>query len=164
MGQTNIFNVTGMISGIFSNHKGMLGNLLGGFIVILIGVSLLGPIAQELNNVANCNSTLLDTNLSSLSPEGSTDSFGGGGANRFGGYDGEVKHKTFLQSVADTSLIKTDKSILNPDCVPIVEGTWGATMLKLVPGFFALAIMVAAMAMIYAALRSGGMLGGGVDI
>lgn len=161
--QTNTFNVTGAIASLFflSNKKGMIGNLIGGFIVILIGVSLMGPIAQEMSNIVNCNSTLL--NISTGDPQGSTDSFGGGGSNHFGGYDNTIAHKTFLQSVADTSLIKSDKSILNPDCEVLTGAS--ATVLQIVPLFFALGVMGAAIAMIYGSLRSGGLIGGlGTDL
>ena len=147
------------IIGSFNNHKrGMLGNLIGGFVVILVGASLMGPIAQEINNAADCMDSNLSIALASGSPEGSTDSFGGAGSNHFGGYDGKVKHNTFIDAVASTSVVKTNKSILNPDCTPMAEGSWGRTIVQIVPGFFALAILGMAIAMIYASLRNTGMI------
>lgn len=97
-------------------------------LVIIIGMSIIGPVAQELKNAA-CSSNesipfLLtvpapSTDISSIPPEGTTDSFGGAGSNRFGGYDGKVKHSSFLDAVASTSIVKTDKSVLNPDCAQL---------------------------------------------
>jgi len=76
----------------------MIANLIGGFVSILVGVSLIGPIAQEVNTVAGANSAL--TNASS----------------------------------------------------------WGSTVLKLVPGFFALGILGIGLAVTYASLRQAGVL------
>jgi len=76
----------------------MIANLIGGFVSILVGVSLIGPIAQEVNTVAATNSAL--SNASS----------------------------------------------------------WGATVLKLVPGFFALGILGIGLAVTYASLRQAGVL------
>ena len=145
-------------SGIMRNKKGMLGNIIGGFIVIMIGFSLMGPIAQELNNALDCNGTSM--NISIGIPDGATDSFGGGGSAHFGGYDGTVKHNKFVDAIASTSLLKTNESVLNPDCVPILPGSATATLIKIVPGFFALGIFGIALGMIYTALRSGGLIGG----
>ena len=143
--------------GLISNKRGMLANLIGGFVVILVGVSLMGPIAQEINNAADC----MDSNLSMMinAPEGSTDSFGGAGSsNHFGGYTGEVKHNGFVDAIASTSMVKSNKSILNPDCTPMAEGSWGRTMLQILPAFFALAILGMAIAMIYSSLGNAGMI------
>jgi len=74
----------------------MIANLLGGFISILVGVSLIGPIASEINTAAG-SGTNLSTNTS-----------------------------------------------------------WGATVLKLVPGFFALSILGIGVAITYSSLRSAG--------
>ena len=149
--------IVSMLSlGLVNNKRGMLANLIGGFVVILVGVSLMGPIAQEINNAADC----MDSNLSIVSgtPEGSTDSFGGAGSNHFGGYDNTVKHNGFVDAIASTSLVKSNKSLLNPDCTPMAEGSWGRTIVQIVPGFFALAILGMAIAMIYASLRNTGMI------
>lgn len=159
--QISSFNVTAFAIAILSmmnpfngSKKGMLGNLIGGFIVILIGVSLIGPIAQEINNAADC----MESN-NSLIPEGSTDSFGGAGSsNHFGGYDNTVKHNGFVDAIASTSLVKSNKSLLNPDCIPLEAGSWGRTMMQIVPAFFALAVLAAGLALAYSSLRSGGMI------
>jgi hypothetical protein len=151
-------NVTGMlIAFLFNSKKAMLGNLIGGFIVILIGVSLIGPIAQELANAADCmdGNINIEGNLStSEAPKGETDSFGGAGSTQFGGYDNKVKHKSFTESIAATSLYKTDKSILNPDCTPMPEGSWGRTILTIVPAFFALAILGIGLGVLYSSLKN----------
>ena len=158
-------NVTGIVTSMFlflsfnGSKKGMIGNLIGGFVTILVGVSLIGPIAQEINNVANCQASNFSIgSLSTESPEGITNSFGGGGANHFGGYDGEVKHNSFTETLASTSIVKTNKSFINPDCIPLEEGTWGATMLKIVPAFFALGLLAAGLGVAYSGLRNSGMI------
>jgi len=76
----------------------MIANLIGGFVSILVGVSLIGPISQEVNTVAATGSSL--TNASA----------------------------------------------------------WGATVLRLVPGFFALGILGIGLAVTYASLRQAGVL------
>lgn len=45
----------------------MIANLIGGFVAILIGVSLIGPVSTTIND--GCNTS---TNLSSLAPWGGT--------------------------------------------------------------------------------------------
>lgn len=72
----------------------MIANLIGGFISILIGVSLVGPLATEVNNAAT----------------------------------------------GDLSLVSS----------------WGASVLKLVPGFFALGILGIGIAVTYSSLRQAG--------
>ena len=74
----------------------MISRLIGGFVAILVGVSLIGPVADEVANVAGTGSAL--TNASS----------------------------------------------------------WGATVLKLVPGFFALGILGIGIAVTYGSLRDAG--------
>jgi hypothetical protein len=76
----------------------MIANLIGGFVSILVGVSLIGPISQEVNSASVSGSAL--SNASS----------------------------------------------------------WGATVLKLVPGFFALGILGIGLAVTYASLRQAGVL------
>ena len=77
------------------NNK-MIANLIGGFVAILIGVSLVGPVASEVNTAA-----------------------------------------------------ATDGNLYNAT-------QWGATVLKLVPGFFALGILGIGVAVTYASLRTAG--------
>jgi hypothetical protein len=74
----------------------MINRLIGGFIAILIGVSLIGPIATQVNTA-----TVATANLSQMSP-------------------------------------------------------WGATVLNMVPGFFALGILGIGIATTYGALRDAG--------
>ena len=74
----------------------MISRLIGGFVSILIGVSLVGPISSEVQNA-----TAATANLSVVTP-------------------------------------------------------WGATVLKLVPGFFALGILGIGIAVTYGSLRDAG--------
>jgi hypothetical protein len=74
----------------------MINRLIGGFVAILIGVSLIGPIATEVNTAAAAN-----THLSNAS-------------------------------------------------------AWGSTVLKMVPGFFALGILGIGIAITYGSLRDAG--------
>ena len=74
----------------------MINRLIGGFVAILIGVSLIGPIASSVNTASVSTS-----NLSILS-------------------------------------------------------SWGSTVLKMVPGFFALGIMGIGIAITYGSLRDAG--------
>jgi hypothetical protein len=74
----------------------MIANLIGGFIAILVGTSLIGPVADE------CTQAAVSTgNLTAVS-------------------------------------------------------SWGATVMKLVPGFFALAILGIGVAVTYQSLRQAG--------
>lgn len=74
----------------------MIANLIGGFVSILIGVSLIGPIAQQVNLVA-----------------------------------------------------QTGGAVYN-------SSTWGASVLLMVPGFFALGILGIGIAVTYSSLRQAG--------
>ena len=74
----------------------MIANLIGGFVSIIVGVSLIGPVADEINTTANYGSALV--NVSS----------------------------------------------------------WGATVLNMVPGFFALGILGIGIAVTYSSLRQAG--------
>ncbi len=74
----------------------MISRLIGGFVAILLGVSLIGPIAQEVNTAASATSNLT------------------------------------------------------------LNTSWGATVLKLVPGFFALGILGIGIAVTYGSLRDAG--------
>ena len=74
----------------------MIANLIGGFISILVGTSLIGPVAEEVN----------------------------------------------------TAAVSTGNLSLNT--------SWGASVLKLVPGFFALAILGVGIAVTYTSLRQAG--------
>ena len=74
----------------------MIANLIGGFVSILVGVSLIGPVSEQVNTAAVTNGDLYNSS------------------------------------------------------------TWGATVLKLVPGFFALAILGIGIAVTYTSLRQAG--------
>lgn len=74
----------------------MINRLIGGFVAILIGVSLIGPIAIEVNSAASTSGNLYNSS------------------------------------------------------------TWGATVLKMVPGFFALGILGIGIAVTYGSLRDAG--------
>lgn len=74
----------------------MISRLIGGFVSILIGVSLVGPISEQVNTAAATNGNLYNS------------------------------------------------------------ASWGATVLKLVPGFFALGILGIGIAVTYGSLRDAG--------
>jgi len=76
----------------------MIANLIGGFVSILVGVSLIGPVSAQVQEVSATGSAL--TNATS----------------------------------------------------------WGATVLRLVPGFFALGILGIGLAVTYSSLRQAGVL------
>ena len=93
----------------------MIANLIGGFVSILVGVSLIGPIADVVNTTASgVNST-----------GAACTAYNQGGAT---------------------------------NCQLFISSSWGATVLKLVPGFFALAILGVGLAVTYASLRQAGVL------
>ena len=75
----------------------MIANLIGGFISILVGTSLIGPVSEEVNSATNA----FTANLSN-------------------------------------------------------QSSWGASVLQLVPGFFALAILGIGVAVTYTSLRQAG--------
>jgi hypothetical protein len=74
----------------------MIANLIGGFVAVLVGVSLIGPISTEVNTAAVTNGALYNAS------------------------------------------------------------TWGATVLNMVPGFFALGILGIGIAITYSSLRQAG--------
>jgi len=94
----------------------MISRLIGGFVSILIGVSLIGPISSEVVTAAEA------TNSS-----GHCVSTGGSPA---------------TSSAAGCQLYQS--------------AGWGATVLKLVPGFFALGILGIGIAVTYGSLRDAG--------
>ena len=74
----------------------MIANLIGGFIAIIVGTSLIGPVSTEVNTASATGSALANSS------------------------------------------------------------SWGATVLKLVPGFFALSILGFGVAITYTSLRQAG--------
>ena len=91
----------------------MIANLIVGFISILIGVSLIVPIAKQVNTVG-----------------GSTNATGGA---------------CLSTETAGSSY-----------CQVFLSSSWGATVLQLVPGFFALGILGIGIAVTYSSLRQAG--------
>lgn len=124
----------------------------------MVGVMLLPTIAQEIDNVLNCsNTTNITTNISNEKPYqepiGSTDSFGGGGAGQFGGYDGKV-HKSWASNYA---IIKSDTSFTGACINSATMDPAMISMLKMMPLIFALTIGAVAF-MTISNLRDGGMI------
>ncbi len=93
----------------------MIANLIGGFVAILIGTSLVGPVSTEVNTAA-----------------GSTNATG----------------STCTEAV--------DGGVAGANCQLYLASQWGATVLKLVPGFFALGILGIGIAVTYSSLRQAG--------
>jgi hypothetical protein len=91
----------------------MINQLIGGFVAILIGVSLIGPIATTVADVAST------TNASGATCTWAIDS----------AYE---------------------------PCALYFSASWGATVLKMVPGFFALGILGIGIAVCYGSLRDAG--------
>lgn len=88
----------------------MIANLIGGFIAIIIGVSLIGPIATQVNSVA-------------AGP---------------------------IVNASNTS------QVLTPAGALYSSSSWGAAVLQLVPGFFALGVLGIGIAVTYSSLRQAG--------
>jgi len=124
----------------------MLSKFIGGFIVIFIGVQIAGMISQQVDLALNCNSTNLNFTFSQSS--GATNSFGGGGSEHFGGYDGTISHKSFL---SNTAIIQTNQSYFNPECKTI-EG-FSVTLIQIVPGFFVIASLISVIFIWYNAIK-----------
>ncbi len=92
----------------------MIANLIGGFVSIIIGTSLIAPVSVEVNTASTSVNTSGDTCTS---------------VTQTGGCENSA---LFLSS------------------------SWGATVLKLVPGFFALSILGIGIAVTYTSLRQAG--------
>ena len=89
----------------------MIANLIGGFVAILIGTSLVGPVSTEVNNTTEAVNS-----------------------------SGDCVTSFPLQT----------------NCALSISSGWGATVLKLVPGFFALGILGIGIAVTYSSLRQAG--------
>jgi hypothetical protein len=128
------YNIISKIAKIFpKGKKALLGKISFGFIVILMGITILPMITQEINNASNCNLTSSTGNFSYQEPIGSTDSFGGGGSGHFGGYDGTVKKSW--------TIVETNKSyIFNAGCKEL--SLTSQSLLKLISVFFILSILI----------------------
>jgi len=88
----------------------MIANLIGGFVAIIVGVSLIGPIATSINTVA-------------AAP---------------------------IVNASNTSQVLTAAGSVYS------SSTWGAAVLQLVPGFFALGVLGVGIAVTYSSLRQAG--------
>lgn len=92
----------------------MINQLIGGFVAILIGVSLIGPLATQVSTTAS-----------------TVNSVGTSCATAFDKENGTM-------------------------CALYTSSTWGVTVLKMVPGFFALGILGIGIAVTYGSLRDAG--------
>lgn len=88
----------------------MIANLIGGFVAIIIGVSLIGPVSSEV--------------------DGSS--------------------QTVLANGTCT------RGFVDADCDLSRTSSWGVTVLRLVPGFFALGVLGIGIAVTYSSLRQAG--------
>jgi hypothetical protein len=93
----------------------MISRLIGGFVAILLGVSLIGPLATQVS-----------TNASTTNSSGGT-----------------------CTSAVSGSATETG-------CQLYLSASWGSTVLKMVPGFFALGILGIGIAVTYGSLRDAG--------
>jgi len=91
----------------------MINRLIGGFVAILIGTSLIGPIADQ-----------VQLNASTTNATGSTCTYASDNA--------------------------------YAPCQLYISSSWGVTVLKMVPGFFALGILGIGIAVTYGALSDAG--------
>ncbi|MFA5395264.1 MAG: hypothetical protein WC346_04520 [Methanogenium sp.] len=91
----------------------MIANLIGGFIAILLGSSLIGSVSTEVINAS-----------SSTNATGATCTY-----------------------AMDSAYAP---------CQLYMSASWGASVLRLVPGFFALAILGVGVAVTYTSLRQAG--------
>jgi len=99
----------------------MIANLIGGFVSILVGVSLIGPVSTEVNLAAGpCSTAPYLTHTSGVCTNGTIE----------------------FNSTSTTALYNAS--------------TWGSTVLKLVPGFFALGVLGIGIAVTYSSLRQAG--------
>jgi len=91
----------------------MIEQLIGGFIAILIGVSLVGPLSVTVNTAA-----------------------------------------TSVNSTGTTCTAVTQAGCENSALYLV--SSWGTTVLKMVPGFFALGLLGVGIAVTYSSLREAG--------
>ncbi len=105
----------------------MIANLIGGFVSILIGTSLITPVSTEVLVAAGpCG--MYDTANSSIH---------------------------YNVQLGDTC--NNGTTIFNTSTTELYQATqWGSTVLKLVPGFFALSILGIGIAVTYTSLRQAG--------
>ena len=109
----------------------MIANLIGGFVTILIGVSLIAPISTTTNSIAyTC----------------------GNGVALQGGPVGYVFNSTYQNcaNVSGSNFGNTTASSL------FVSSSWSVSVMQMVPGFFALGLLGVGIAVTYSSLRQAG--------
>lgn len=133
------------------NKRAMIGNLVMGILVIFVGLSLMGPISDQIQKSAlNKSCITIEGSVIPEAPQGPTDSFGGAGVQsfHFGGYDGIVVHKDFYGLGKTTSY----------DCTNSTMTMGAQALISFAPIFFVLAILLAAMSIITNSLKGAGFL------
>ena len=154
---------------MLKNKKAMLGNLIGGFVCILVMCSLIPVVAQQILGAMGCDntnqvSTPSTSEVQMVYDDSATGSFGGAGAAHFGGYDGTVKRSWVRQVVQNTASIYpwqqgsvqcggAGSSNVTSSSTELI-----GTMANIVPLFFALAIAGCAIAIVASSLRNAGAL------
>ena len=125
-----------------TNKRGLLGNIIGTFVVIIVGITLASTVANQITNLTFCNQTnqTNGTNIISEADTGATNSFGGGGTEHFGGYDGKVVHANWLGKVGGISPVKSNQSIIG--CLPLDPNSTSASVLGLLPAFFIVSLLL----------------------
>lgn len=137
---------------MIKNKKGMLGNIISGLMVMVIGITLIPTIAQQVSLAMECNLTI---NSSIEQPIGATDSFGGGGSGHFGGYDGEVEKSWDYK---DMSLLKNNnESVFGNVCVNGEVSVMSKILLNSIPSIFAILILGIAILNIVNTIKNVGM-------
>jgi hypothetical protein len=99
----------------------MISRLIGGFVAIILGVALIGPVSSEVNTAAGPCST--------------------------------AAYPVFESGVCSNGTVEFNTTTLAP---LYSSAQWGSTVLKLVPGFFALGILGIGIAVTYGSLRDAG--------
>jgi hypothetical protein len=94
----------------------MIANLIGGFVAIIVGVSLIGPISTLVNTTAYAGAAAV--------------------------YNQSNMSQIITPAVPAGALYSSS--------------SWGATVLQLVPGFFALGVLGVGIAVTYSSLRQAG--------
>ena len=101
-----------------------ISSLIGGFVVLLVGFSLLPTIANQISSAAS-----------------------------------SAYNQTYTASEKFSDTSSKVQDVQQPQQTN-ATGTWGSTVLKLIPGFFALGILGLGIIVVYSMLRNNGMIGG----
>ena len=103
----------------------MISRLIGGFVAVILGVALIGPVSSEATAAAGpCGTTAI-----------------------------ALGYQTYADSVCSNGTAEFNTSTLAP---LYNSAQWGSSVLKLVPGFFALGILGIGIAVTYTSLRQAG--------